>query len=226
MGVAALAGDGPRAGGGGVIYLSSVTMPRHWPALAAAGCGIMLTPAGGVRLPATEALSCWGADTGCFNQGASFQLDRYLTWLERMAPAQSRCLFATAPDVVGDAAATWERSRDVLPVLRRMGYRAALVAQDGIEATCVDWSSFDVLFVGGTTGWKLTLGYEIAAEARRRSKWTHQGRVNSRIRLRAARAAGFDSADGTHSSFGPDKRVPQMVRWMGEIRRQPGLLLV
>ncbi len=199
-----------------MIYLSSVTTPRHWPSLAAAGIGIMLTPRHGVRLSATAALPVWAADNGCFNQGERFVLDDYLAWLGRMAPAQSTCLFATAPDVVGDAAATWERSRDVLPVLRRMGYRAALVAQDGLEHQTIPWSAFDVLFVGGTTRWKLTIAYDLADAARSRGKWVHAGRVNSRRRLRAMRAGRYDSADGTHSSFGPDKRVPQLVRWVRE----------
>ena len=208
-----------------MIYLSSVTMPRHWPAMAAAGIGIMLTPAHGVRLGVTRELPCWAADNGCFNQGESFDLARFYRWLEAMAPARATCLFAVAPDVVGDATATFVRSIPELPRIRALGYPAAFVAQNGLEDGPVPWDAFDALFVGGDTPWKLSeAAYGICAAARERGKWTHMGRVNSRQRLLAATAAGYDSADGTHSSFGPDKRLPQLIRWVEECGRRPGLL--
>lgn len=153
----------------------------------------------------------WAADNGCFSAGDRFSLDRFLRWLGRPPGDLSRCLFATAPDVVGDAAATWGRSKDVLPRLRALGYRAALVAQDGIEAGALDWGAFDVLFVGGTTAWKLSEAtYALIGEAKRRGKWVHVGRVNGEGRLRQMAAAGADSADGTTLTRGPDKYWPRI----------------
>lgn len=192
--------------------------------MAAAGIGVMMTPKSGMRLERTLDYPLWAADNGCFAQGESFNLVRYLCWLQSMSPACHTCLFATAPDVMGDAEATWRRSRGVLPVLRALGYKAALVAQDGIEETGVEWSALDCLFIGGSTKWKLSeAAFDVIREARMCGKHVHVGRVNSRKRLRVFAAAGCDSADGTMLAFGPDKRLRQLLRWSVEIEAQPSL---
>lgn len=168
----------------------------------------------------------WAADNGCFNN-PNLDVDRYLAWLEKNRTGLSNCLFATAPDVVGNAAATLERSAPALPLIRSIGYKAAFVAQDGIEKLSIDWSSFDCLFIGGSKRtlddgteieWKLSLqAFELIAEAKRRGKWVHMGRVNSLKRLRIAHDAGCDSADGTQLAFAPDLRYEQMCRWLDKI---------
>ena len=181
--------------------------------------GWMLTPMMGNR-PDLEG-SIWGADNGCFSAPHKFVLDEYLNWLGERSRWHERCLFATAPDVVGDAKATMAKSLPVLPQLREMGYRAALVAQDGLEDMEVPWDAFDCLFVGGSTAWKLgESAYRLAAEADRRGKWTHMGRVNSLRRLKACAVAGYDSADGTYVAFGPDINVLRVQAWMSTLRMQ------
>lgn len=167
---------------------------------------------------------CWAADNGCYSRGDAFRLAEYLAWLERMRQISAKCLFATAPDVLGDAAATWERSRNVLPIIRSLGYKAALVGQDGLEREHIDWQVFDVLFVGGTTTWKMSeAAYWLVTEARRRGKHTHMGRVNSRRRFMAAVLAGYDSADGTFLAFGPDQRLRDVCAWFQSVSEQPHL---
>jgi hypothetical protein len=99
----------------------------------------------------------WAADNGCFGSGYPGDAG-WLRWLERLAEHAGRCLFATAPDVVGHAAATLARSAPHLPTIRGLGYPAALVAQDGLEELGVPWETFDVLFIGGSTAWKLGPG--------------------------------------------------------------------
>lgn len=183
--------------------------------------GVMLTPKSGVRLAMADAFPAWAADNGCFAAGDRFDLTRYLSWLDAMQPAAPSCLFATAPDVVGDAHATLARSLPVLPELRWRGYQAALVAQDGLEQLPVPWDTFDVLFVGGTTEWKLSeSAYALAAEARRRGKWTHLGRVNAWPRLRMAAVSGYDSADGTTLGFNPGRYIPEIRGWLDTLRQQ------
>ena len=182
--------------------------------LARAGVGVILTPASGTRLDLTSLFPAFCCDNGCFAKGSQFDLSAYLNWLEAMAPAQGTCLFATAPDVVGDAAATWDRSAPVLPELRRLGYRSALVAQDGIDPATLDWGTFDVLFVGGTDRFKLASStFALVSEAKRRGKWAHLGRANSWRRLRSAAVAGYDSADGTTMRFNTRRYGPEVARW-------------
>lgn len=183
--------------------------------------GFMVTPEMGNAVDLTA--STWAADNGCFTHPERFDLERYLGWLAARPP--HTCLFATAPDVVGDAKATLERSAPVLPRLRALGYRAALVAQDGLEALPVPWDSFDVLFIGGSTAWKLSdAALELVREAKRRGKWVHVGRVNSYRRLRLFTDAGADSADGTFLAFGPSANLPRLEAWLNRLQSQPSLL--
>ncbi len=215
--------------GEAVIYLVNGTSALSVRRILAAACGqvgVMVTPAGGKRVNLIEEYGCFAMDTGCYSQGVGFDVGTYLRMLADLAPYHARCLFATAPDVVGDAAATWERSRGILPVIRGLGFPPALVAQDGIERMAVDWTAFACLSIGGTTHWKLTVGLDVMTpEAKRRGKHVHLGRVNSLIRLRAAQSAGCDSADGTMLAFGPDLRARQLLVWLAELERQPALPL-
>lgn len=187
--------------------------------------GILAQPDTGVHTQVAH-YAAYAADNGCFAQGDRFDMARYLCWLTTLTH-KDRCLFAVAPDVVGDAAATWKRSRYVLPVLRALGFRAALVAQDGLDPRRLDWDAFDCLFVGGTTAYKLSeSAYRAVAEAKARGKWCHMGRVNSLRRLRAAAMAGYDSADGTFLRRAPDINVPRMVVWFEAMRRQGHMSLL
>jgi hypothetical protein len=169
--------------------------------------GSIHTPAGG--MPPDPDIP-WCADNGCFSD--AFDEDKWWQWLSRLDP--SGCLFAVAPDVVGDAAATLTRSAPWLPRIRACNLPAALAFQDGQEAIPVPWDDFDVAFIGGTTDWKLgPHARALVAEAKARGKWVHMGRVNSERRYQYARHIGCDSADGTYLAFGPDVNLPKALRW-------------
>jgi hypothetical protein len=179
----------------------------------------MVTPRMGQMPPEGQP---WAADNGRFAAPQDYTDESYLAWLERMPVAS--CLFATAPDVVGDAAATLALSVPMFDPIRRLGYRVALVAQDGLEALTVPWDDFDALFIGGTTAWKLCeAAHTLAAEAKRRGKWLHMGRVNSLRRVRLAKAMGCDSVDGTFLRFGPDRNLPRLRRWLADLDTNPQL---
>jgi hypothetical protein len=198
-----------------VLYLSGCINPAL-----PTEVGVMLTPMIGNRLPEGRV---WAADTGCFGAPHKFTPDGYLTFLSERD--HTRCLFATIPDVVGDAAATLQRMTDWPDRLRAIGYKPALVAQDGLEALPVPWDAFDVLFIGGTTAWKLSdHAVRLIHEAKRLGKWVHVGRVNSLRRLRWCQWAGADSADGTFAAFGPDVNIPRMQRWLDALLSQPLLV--
>jgi hypothetical protein len=176
----------------------------------------------------------WCADNGCFSD--KWDEAHWSAWLA--APTQmdrrETCLFAVAPDVVGDAYATTVLFRKWGHRIRNLGYPVAYVAQDGLEKLRgrtesggltfpVPWESFDVLFIGGSTEWKLgEAARGIVAEAKQRGKWVHMGRVNSQRRFEYARAIGCDSADGTYLTFGPDVNLPKLLAWT-RLNNQPGL---
>lgn len=179
---------------------------------------LIATPAGGAR-PA-EGVT-WCADNGCFGKGYPGD-ERWIAWLASFTPEQiGACAFATAPDVVGDAAATTARSAPWLPVIRELGYKAAYVAQNGAEDLPVPWDEFDVLFIGGDTDWKLgDAARGLVAQAKARGKAVHMGRVNSERRLRYAQMIGCDSADGTYLAFGPDTNLPNVLAWLRGVNTQ------
>ena len=171
--------------------------------------GCIVTPKQGNRIP-EGAVFC--ADNGVFGKGFPGE-DAWWEWLSSL-PAD-RCAFAVAPDVVGDAQATLDRSASWLGPIRSLGIPAAFVAQDGAETVGVPWDQFDVLFIGGSTEWKLGRhARALAAEAKRRGKPVHMGRVNSAQRLRYAAGIGCDSADGTYITFGPDENLPKVLGWL------------
>lgn len=168
----------------------------------------------------------WAADTGSYTNPEGYSTTRYLQWLTRKKPFQAMCLFATAPDVVGEPVATWDKAEPVLPQIRALGYSAALVAQDGVEECPIDWTAFDAWFVGGTTKWKLSSpSYALMAEARARGKHVHMGRVNSWRRVRTAAVAGCHSVDGTYATYAPDVYVPHILSWMETLQHAPPMML-
>lgn len=214
---------------------------RHTRAIAhEVGLGLLVQPNNGYRRHLAD-YPVWAADNGCFSEATSQAFDAdfdgalstFLAWLSEMVEAAGgpdRCLFANAPDKldwhtdengrrfpIGDAAETLRRAEVALPLIRALGVPAALVAQDGLENLEVPWDSFDVLFLGGSTEWKLSEGArQLVAEAKRRGKRVHMGRVNSRKRYGIAAGWGCDTVDGTYLAFGPEKNLPKLLGWVAE----------
>lgn len=203
-----------------MLYLANPCAPAIIDAMGTHAIGYIDTPAQGNKRPAGVK---WCADNGCFGKGYPGDKE-WLNWLRSNAKDSATCLFATAPDVVGDAAATLARSAPWLPEIRRLGYPAALVAQDGLEHLGIPWDAFDVLFIGGSTEWKLGhAARHITSEAKKRGKHVHMGRVNSYRRYRYAELIGCDSVDGTYLVFGPDKNLGRLLGWVDAAASQPAL---
>jgi hypothetical protein len=74
-----------------------------------------------------------------------FEEDKFRALLVRVAGMP--LLFVTAPDVVGDAAATDALWREWAPVIAAHGLRAAYVAQDGYREAPADAGA---VFIGGS----------------------------------------------------------------------------
>lgn len=194
--------------------------------------GVLVVPGAGNN---PEALPLrpgkWAMDNGAFS---GLDAVAFINMLERYHPYQSYqtyhgyqgCLWVTAPDVVGDAAATLARWPFWSRLLRGIGYPPALVAQDGLTVDRVPWDELGALFIGGTTAWKLGRDARVlVAYAKARGIRTHMGRVNTRGRQREAARWGIDSIDGTsYSRFG-DIQFAKGQRWMDEWQRQPALAL-
>lgn len=184
-----------------MIYLTGSLRKNQIPALVDLGVGVMLQPENyyatrveGWGFPA------WAADNGCFNQGAAFDDRKFYRFLDTVP--RSRLLFVAAPDVLGDAAATRERSHPYLQTFLSMGLPRAFVAQNGIDRAGAPWDDFEWLFLGGDDEFKLgPVARQFVVEAHGHGKRVHMGRVNSNRRLLYATNIGCDSADGTFLAF-------------------------
>lgn len=201
-----------------MLYLATSPVPEVRALLDAGRIGLLCTPDGGSP---PKPGWVWAADNGCFS--GSWDADRWIAWLGRRAPHRASCLFATVPDVVADADATLDRWDLYVTQVTMLGYRPALVAQDGLEPAMVPWSELGALFIGGSTEWKRSEApRRLAAEARGRGLHVHVGRVNSEARFRAW-APDADSADGTFLAFGPSTNVPKLLRWLERHAAAPSL---
>lgn len=210
-----------------MIYLTgSGVNPKTIPVLSEHHMIGVLTQPATLHKAYVKPFKIWAADNGCFTQGDRFVLSNYLRWLGGFSDIAGRCAFATAPDVLSDAEATWARSAPVFPQLRAIGFKAALVAQNGMEQMAVAWDEFDALFLGGDTEWKLSYhARDLCREAKSRGKWVHMGRVNSQRRIEIAESFGCDSVDGNYLGFGPDVNIPRLLGWLNGLHREPMLNL-
>jgi hypothetical protein len=180
--------------------------------------GFILTPRN-TNLRAVVASGMpFALDNGAFAPGG-FDAGRFRRSLAAVRGLPC-CLFVVCPDVVGDARATlgafWRWGPEVRDALQPV----ALAGQDGLEDLDVPWGWFNVLFLGGSTGWKLSrAAADLAGEAKRRGLHVHMGRVNTLRRMTYARRLGCGSVDGSGMTRRPDKFARAYCRWLREAHR-------
>ena len=180
--------------------------------------GHLLTPRGGNVDSVFGTGLPWAADNDCFNRLDPVAFRRMLTVIR----GRTRCLFVTCPDVVANAVATLDRFREWSEEIRSTGQPIAFVGQDGAEDCELPWSEFDAWFVGGSDAWKLCrASWELMAEAKRRGKWVHVGRVNSFRRLMWCHDHGADSADGSSMSKFSDHYINRFCWFVRGLEQQP-----
>jgi len=159
----------------------------------------------------------WAADNDSFKRG--FAPDVFFPWLDGLMPYRDTCLFVTVPDALGDADKTLNLYREWYQHFT--GWSLAFVAQDGLERLpAVD---FDVLFIGGTTEYKLsnTVAHLIQ-DARKSGKRIHIGRVNWHKRYNHfALMEGSEefTCDGTRTRFDGAQRT--IRAWTGYMAQRP-----
>ena len=184
--------------------------------------GCMTTPAQGNRIPPG---AVWAADNGKFGKGwpGAAQWFEWLTDTVDRYGAE-RCAWAVAPDVPFDAVGTLAESLPWLPQIRALGIPAAFAAQDGCDHGPIPWDEFDVLFLAGSTEWKVgPVAHRLTQEARDRGETGAHGPGQFAGRLRVAEMFGCHSADGTYLAFGPDINLGRLLGWLSELRNRPSI---
>ena len=185
------------------------TMMYLWPSSNIAGFapqfGIMTTPARGAIGQAIIDGRMWACDNEAFTR--KFDPVRFFSFLVRLQPYRSTCLFVSVPDKVGNALRTLDLWRVGLwAQIEAMGFPVAFVAQDGQELfPFPPADQWNVLFIGGTTAWKMSADADSCIHrAQALGKRVHVGRVNSQKRMAHFALIGADTCDGTGPTFQPD----------------------
>lgn len=202
-----------------ILVSGSTRTVRELAAKRVARLGILLTPKNRNSAKHISSLGLsWAMDNGAFS---GFDPVGFRRMLRKHAGIPG-LLWVACPDVVGDAKGTLALFRDWRGEIASLGFPVAFVGQDGIESETIPWDEFSAWFIGGSTEWKLGRGScELAREAKRRGKWVHMGRVNSRRRLRIAAEMGCDSVDGSSLSMFGDKYIHKFCRWARQVDEQP-----
>jgi len=168
----------------------------------------------------------FAVDNDCYHLGDAFDGQVFLEQLHKLMPFHERCLFVSAQDVLGDAAATLALLPGWSKAIRSLGFPVALVGQDGMEDYEVPWHLCDAFFVGGGTDWKLGAGARLLmGQAKAHGKWIHMGRVNSAQRMRYARNLGGNSIDGTEWAINPGRGIKWAANTLNEMDAQMALAL-
>lgn len=153
-----------------MIYYANPSTEPIRDAMAAGRLGCIITPRQG-----NKAFPCeWDviADNGCY--GGRWVEDRWADWL-RSLPRSIR--WAVCPDVFDPSGApcheaTVERWARYAPMMARHGFTPAFVCQVGATADTIPEDA-EVLFLGGTTEWKLGPVACSIVNRHSRDRWVH-----------------------------------------------------
>lgn len=151
----------------------------------------------------------WALDNGvfgAFTSGREWSEEPFYTYLDMFSNWNP--MWAVVPDWVGDRERTLELWHQHWPAVAAHGAPLAFAAQDGMTPADVPTNA-DVVFVGGSTGWKWRTLNTWTENFRR----VHVGRVNSYRLLQLAEAAGAESCDGT-GWFRSPKRTAELTRYL------------
>jgi hypothetical protein len=166
----------------------------------------------------------WILDNGAFTKKGFLEW-HWIDWLSAMEPYKEKCICVVIPDVVGSAKKTLQQFPEYEYKASSLGYRIALVTQDGMIPAMLNWYMFDVLFIGGTDNHKMgrEAGYLIQ-EGLRRGKHIHVGRVNTEYRL--LQFWQCHTWDGTALTIKPEKYESIIVNGLRAVidkKQQPAL---
>lgn len=151
-----------------------------------------------------------------WKDGTEWDLEAWRGMLREIKMRGITPLWATVPDVVADRKATLKKWYAHFEEVKRLGWPAAFCVQDGMTPNDVPESA-DVIFVGGTDGWKFP-NLPLWSEFPR----VHCARVASQEMIEACEREGCESVDSTawfRAADRPD-HLPMLKRFI-EGHRNP-----
>lgn len=184
--------------------------------------GVLIGPSYGKKVPIdpwmpfcldNDAFTAW-RDKKSWNEEAWKDM---LSWV-RMT--RHKPLWAAVPDVVANREATIRNWKIYSNEIKRIGWPTAFCVQDGMTPEDVP-SDADVIFVGGSDGWKFP-NLPMWTESFDR---VHCARVNSPEMFEACERLGCESIDGTGWFRDTSRWMPRLERFVtGHRNAHPQLI--
>ena len=171
--------------------------------------GLLIGP-GGWRDPKGLPFALDNGRFAVWSRGKEWDQRELLTIVLKASDLAYNPRWIVVPDVVGDAAATFDEWNKWYGCFPR-GWCKALAVQDGMTPDSVRrYTNPDVLFVGGTTEWKRRTLWNWCREFPR----VHVGRVNHERWLWNAHRSGAESTDGTGWFRGDQVQLRGLLRYL------------
>jgi len=155
-------------------------------------------------------------DNGAFINwlnGTPFNVEEWISLMERIKATGKKPLWVLCPDVVTDAKATTELFYHYEKFIREFWdneIKIAFAVQDGHQPEDVPKTA-DVVFIGGSTEWKWSNAEKFCSRFE-----THIGRVNSYEKLCYSKSIGAVSCDGTGWFRGDSKQLQGLEKFLFE----------
>ena len=157
--------------------------------------GLLVGPSYVSKVPIQDDWMPFALDNDAYLAWRDKTLWNVVAWREMIARVRQQHLtplWAIVPDVLGDRKATLKNWQQYSPEIHGLGWKAGFAVQDGMTVNDVPTCA-DVVFVGGTDGWKFP-NLPIWTE---RFPHVHCGRVNSPEMFESCERLGCKSIDGT-----------------------------
>ena len=200
-----------------IAYASRTGTRRNLAALRAHGWRLLVSAAGALR-PEGFAYALDNGAWTAFQAGRAFDVHLFERALRLLGAGAD---WTVLPDIVAGGHASLDLSLKWMRRVLDESPRGLLAVQDGMQPSDVRGFLGERLgiFVGGSTGWKLSTMAQWGALGREVGCWVHVGRVNTARRIHACAAAGATSFDGTSAS-----KFSVTVAPLDRARRQLSLL--
>lgn len=186
---------------------------HYWCGKYPGSVGVLIGPSYGTKVPIDPWMP-FALDNDAFTAWRDRKPWDVVTWramLHRVRLRALKPIWCAVPDVVGDRQATLESWYRYVDEIRCLRWPTAFCVQDGMTKKDVPHEA-DVVFVGGTDGWKFP----------NLQMWTdnfarvHCARVNAPAMFEACERCGCESVDGTGWFREPsrDDKVPALERFI------------
>lgn len=175
--------------------------------------GVLISPSYGQRVPIDPWMP-FTLDNGAFiawRDKKPWDVEAWRKMLRWVKMTGLSPLWAAVPDVVANREATLANWDIYSPEINRLGWCSAFCVQDGMTPDDVPGDA-DVVFVGGTDGWKFP-NLPMWTESFGR---VHCARVTSQEMLEACDQLGCESVDGTGWFRAPNRpdHLPMLERFI------------